>query len=492
MRYYKRGTDIAGSIHSSETLKSTGIAQASLLATEMRNNVGDGSKTAALLFQKMLECGNAALKRNHPRTDILHGMERAVEAAVSAIRSGSRPLAGDAIMHVATTAAGGDSSIATLVVEAFRKAGRDGLIIIVRASQVESALEVQEGMQFDRGRIDAAVMPPGEPDECVLENAYILTYDSKISSMRDFLPLLEQIARVKRPLLIIAEDVEGEALATLVVNRLRGTLDCLAVKAPGFADRRSALLQDIAVFTGGTAITRGSGWRLENVTLPDLGQARKVIVSKESTTILGGAGEAELASHVKSIREALSKTSVPFEIERLRERLAKLNGAIATIRIGGMSPQEVEDRAYAAESSMHSVQKAIEEGSVLGGGLSLLRARSALSKLSFKRPGEVAGVNIIADTLEEPLRQLAINSRLDPNDIAKRARRANKPGTGLNSETGKLQDLGSAGVLDPAATVTHAIQLAFSHAKTLLETEAWDSSGPETPKQPSGGSQPLT
>jgi chaperonin GroEL len=452
----------------------------------MRNNVGDGSKTAVLLFQKMLECGGAALKRNHPRVDILHGMERAVEVAVSAIRGGSKPIAGDAVMHVARTAAGGNSTIAALVVEAYRKAGRDGLIVIERSNQVESGLDVQEGMQFDRGRIDAALMSPGDPQEYVLDNAYILTYDAKISSMRDLLPLLEQVATAKRPLLIIADDVEGEAFATLVVNRQRGTLDCLAVKAPGYADSRSALLQDIAVLTGGTAITIHSGWRLENVTLQNLGQARKVIVTKESTTILGGAGESKLVNHVAGIREALSRASVPFEIEKLRERLAKLSGAIAAIRIGGMSPQEVADRAYAAESSMYSVQKAIEEGAVLGAGLTLLRAKSALSKLSFKRPGEVAGVKAIAGALEEPLRQLAINNSLDPDDVVKRVKRATKPGTGFNSEAGKLQDLGSAGILDPAATVTHAIQLAFSHARILLETGAWDSSGPKTPKQLDG------
>jgi chaperonin GroEL len=486
LRSYRKGAEIAGLMHSPETLESTGINHAKQVATEMRNNVGDGSKTAVLLFHKMVEGGSAALKRNHPRADVLRGMDRAVEAAVSAIRGGSKPLVGDAVTNVARTAAGGNPTIAALVIEAYRKAGRDGIIVIERSNQVESALDVQEGMQFDCGRIDAELISPGKPAEWVLDNAYVLTYDAKISSMKDLLPLLEQIVKAKRPLLIIADNIEGEALATIVVNWKRGTLDCLAVKAPGYGDRRAALLQDIAVLTGGTAITVNSGWRLENVTLQDLGQARKIIVTKESTTILGGAGEAKLGNHVAGIREALSRTSVPFEIEKLRERLAKLSGAIAAIRIGGMSPQEVADRAYAAESSMHSVQKAIEEGAVLGGGLSLFRARSALTELSFKRPGEAAGVNVITDTLEEPLRQLAINNKLDPNDVVKRVKRASKPGTGLNSETGKLQDLGSVGILDPAATVTHGIKLAFSHARTLLETGAWDSSGPKTPKQPDG------
>jgi chaperonin GroEL len=482
-RSYKRGTDIARLIHSSQKLESTGISEAVRVATEMRDRVGDGTKTAVLLFHKMVDGGSLALKRNHPRADVLRGMERAVEAAVSAIRGGSLPLAGDAIRHVAQTAAGGSSTTAALVVEAYRKAGRDGVIVVERGTQLESALEFQEGMQLDRGRIDAPSISPAEAQEWVLDNAYILIYGSKISSMRDLLPLLEQIAKVKRPLLIIADDVEGEALATIVVNRERGTLDCVAVKAPGYGDRRSALLQDIAVLTDGVAVTFSTGRRLELVTLQDLGQARKVIVTKDSTTILGGAGEAKLRDHLAGIREALSRTAVQYDVEKLRERLAKLSGAIATIRIGGINPQEVDDHAYAAESAMYSVQKAIEEGAVSGGGLGLLRAKSALSKLSFKRPGEAVGVKVIADALEEPLRQLAINSKVDADDITKRLTRANKPGTGFNSETGKLQDLGSAGILDPAATVTHAIQLAFSHARILLETAAWDSSGPGTPRR---------
>ena len=491
LHYYRKGTDIAGSIHSPEILESMGVRQATLLATEMRDHVGDGSKTAILLFQKMLDSGSAALRRNHPRADVIHGMERAVEAAVSAIRSGSKPIVGDAVMHVAKTAAGGDPIIAALVAEATRKAGRDGVVVIERSTQLESTLEFQEGMRFDRGRIDAPSISPAEPQEWVLDGAYVLVYGSRISSLRDLLPLLEQVAKVKRPLLIIAEDVEGEALATIVLNRQRGALDCIAVKAPGYGDRRFAVLQDIAVLTGGVAITLSTGRRLENVTLQDLGRARKVIVTKDSTTILGGAGESKLHDHVGGIRDALSRTSAPYDFEKLKERLANLSGAIASIRIGGISSQEIDGRAYAAESSMYSLQKAFEEGAVLGGGLGLLRAKAALSKLSFKRPGEVAGVNVIGDALEEPLRQLAIVSRLDPDGIAKRTARSNKLGTGLNSETGKLQDLGSLGILDPSATVTHAVQLAFSHAKVLLETEAWDSGGPKTPKPPHGGPSEL-
>jgi chaperonin GroEL len=474
-RYYKNGAAIASSIHSPERLEEIGIRHASELATEMRNNVGDGSKTAVLLFQRMLESGSIALRRNHRRGEVLRGMDRATETAASAIRAKSKPVTRESLAQLARTAAGGDTKLASLVVEAYSKAGRDGLIVLERSDLSEPTLQLQEGMHFDQGYIDAAMASPTETHESVLENAYVLTYDHKISSMRDLLPLLEQVAVAKKPLLIIAEDVEGEALATIVVNRKQGTLDCLAVKAPGYGDRRKAMLQDIAVWTGATAITLTSGRTLASATTRDLGYARKVIVARHDTTILGGAGESNVAKHVRTIREQLSRSTNQYDIEKLRERLAMLGGAIAAIRIGGISPQQVEDRMYSAESAMHSVQKAIEEGAIAGGGMSLLQAKSALTKLSLKRPGEVAGVGVVADALEEPLRQLLVNSGMDPADTLKKLKRSKRPGRGFNSETSKEQDLVTAGVLDPVATVTHALRLAFSHARTLLETGAWDS-----------------
>lgn len=484
-RYYKKGADIASSIHSLERLEEIGIAHARELAKEMRDSVGDGSKTAVLLFQRMLEAGNVALKRNHPVNEVVRGMERAVETVVSAVRSRSDPPSGESISQVARTAAGGDATIASLLVEAFRKAGRDGLIVLERSNLVESTLEVQEGMHFDRGYVDAALVTSAEAQECVLENAYILIYDRKISSMKDLLPVLEHVAKAKRALLVIADDVEGEALATLVVNRNKGILNCLAVKGPGYADRRKAVLQDIAVLTAGNAITQSSGRSLDGVGLQDLGQARKVTVTKDSTTIVGGAGESSLDEYVETVREELSRTTDPYAIEKLQERLANLSGAIVAIRIGGICAQDLADGTYLAESAMHSVRKAIEEGVVVGGGLSLLRAKSALAKLSFKRPGEVAGVNVIADAVEEPTRQLLLNSRVEPAETLKKINRAKTPDTGFNAETGKLQDLGAAGVLDPVAAVTRSVQLAFSHARTLLETGAWDSAavGVERPPE---------
>ncbi len=480
--YYKNGADIAGSLHTSEPLEAIGINHSRQLATEMRNNVGDGSKTALLLFQTMLDAGSEALKRNHPPSDVLRGMERATEAVVSAIRAGAKSVVGDSVAQVARTASGGDAVIAALVVEAFKKSGRDGLITIERTNLVETKLEVQEGMHLDRGYVDAALISSTETHECVLEDAYILIYDFKISSMKDFLPLLGEVAATGRPLLVIADDVEGEALATIVLNRKRGVVDCLAVKAPGYSDRRKAILRDIAVLTGGTAITSSFDRGLSSVTLQDLGRARRVVVTKESTTILGGAGESKMGKHLEAIRDELSRSTDPFTIEKLRERLAKLSGAIATIRIGGISSQEIADRGYSAESAMHSVQKAVEEGFVVGGGLSLLHAKATLAKLSFKRPGEIAGVKILADAVEEPFRQIVRNNGMDPVQALKRIKRPKTPQTGFNAETGELQDLGMLGILDPVATITHAVQLAFSYARTILETGAWDSTNPGAPR----------
>jgi chaperonin GroEL len=481
-RYYKKGTDIAGAIHSSERLEEIGIDHAKTLASEMLSRVGDGSKTAVLIFQKMLDLGSLALKRNHSPGEVLRGMDRATEAVVASIRGQSKTANKDSLLQIARTAAGGNVTIARLIVDAFTKAGPDGVVVIEQSNSPETTLDVQEGMNFDRGYIDAAFLASTETQECVLEDAYILVHELKISSMKDLLPLLAEVAVTKKALLVIADDVEGEALATLIVNRKRGTLNCLAVKAPGYSDRRKALLQDIAVVTGANAITLGSGRSLASVTVKDLGRARKVIVTKEDTSILGGAGESNVGEHVQAIREQLSRSVNSFDTEKLRERLAKLSGAIAAVRIGGISPHDRIDWSYSAESAMYSFQNAIEEGTVVGGGLSLLRATEALKRLSFKKPGEVAGVNVIADALEEPLRQLLLNSKMVPADLLHKIKRSKTSGIGFNAETGEVEDLSAVGILDPLTIVTHSVQLAYSHARTLLATAAWDST-PSAQKQ---------
>src|SRR6266496_4237626 len=483
-RYYKKGVDIANNIRSLNPLEDPGVSQSRQVAMEMHTSVGDGSKTAIVLFYKMLELGTLALKRNHPRVDVLRGMERAVESVIAAIRSKAKGITGETVTQIARTAAGGNKAIGLLMTEAFRKAGKDGLIVVEQTNELEMSLDVQEGMQFDRGYIDAEFIRPGETEECVLHNAYILVYEYKISSMRDLVPLLEDVAKAGRPLLVIADDVEGEALATLVLNRKKGVLDCVAVRAPGYADRRKAVLQDIAMLTAAAPITVSSGRKLSGITLQDLGEARKVIVARQGTTIVGGKGEASAFDRVRSIREELSRTKVPYDVEKLRERLARLSGAVVIVRVGGNNFQEVSDNAYSVESAMHSVQKAIEEGAVPGGGLSLLHARTALDKLTFKRPGEKVGVRVVSDALEEPTRQLIVNSRANPEDILEKIRRAKDKAVGFNSETSEVQSLVSAGVLDPVATVTNSVRLAFSFARTLLETAAWDSTGPDfSPKQ---------
>jgi chaperonin GroEL len=481
--YYKRGVDIARAIRSSQRLQEIGINHAQSLASEMSDLLGDGSKSAILIFQRMLDLGRLALKQNYARSELLRGMERATEAVVASIRGQSKPANRDSTLHIARTAAGGDLQIARTIVEAFAKAGRDGIVVIEQGRAQETSLEVQEGMHFDCGYIDEAFLVSAEARECVLEDAYILVHELKISSLADILALLEQVALSKKPLLVIAGDVEGEALATLIVNRRRGTLNCIAVKAPGYADRRKALLQDIAVLTGATAITPSSGRSLVNASLRDLGRAKKVIVTKDNTTILGGAGEPHLVEHIRAIREKLSVTSSPFDAEKLRERLAKLSGAIASVRIGSINPQDQIDGMYWAVSATRSVRMAVEEGTVVGGGLSLLRSKAALKKLSLKKAGEAAGLRVIADAVNEPLRQLLLNGKMDATKVVRRIERSGKSGTGFNAESGDLEDLSLAGIFDPVATVAHSVQLAFSHARTVLATAAWDSTvSPESPK----------
>jgi chaperonin GroEL len=477
--YYKRGTAIARAIRSSQRLEEIGISHAQSLANEMSDRVGDGSKTAILIFQKMLDLGGLALKRNYPRSELLRGMDRAIEAIVASVRAQSKPAnKKDSLLQVAKTAAGGNLQLAQIVVDAFAKAGRDGIVVIEHSNTRETYLETQEGMNFDCGYIDDAFLASAETQECVLEDAYVLINESKISSMKDLLPVLEEVAATKKPLLVIAGDVEGEALSTLIVNRKRGTLDCLAVKAPGYADRRKAILQDIAVLTEATAITAASGRMLSSVSLRDLGKAKKIVITKDNTTILGGAGESHVGEHVRAIREQLSRSPNSFDTEKLRERLARLSGAVAAIRIGGMSPQSVVDSTYLAESAMHSVQVAMEEGTVVGGGITLVRAKEALKKISFKKSGEVAGLRVVAEAVEEPLRQLLLNGKMDPVKTLRRIQRARTSETGFNADTGELEDLGVTGIADPVATVTHSVQLAFAHARTLLATAAWDSADP--------------
>ncbi len=480
-QYFRKGVLIARAIHSADRLEEIGINHATGLAQEMSNRVGDGTKTAVLLFEKMLELGNIALKRSHPRPELLLGMERATEAVVASIRSRSKTANKESLIHVARTAAGGDLKIAQLVMEAYSKAGHDGVVLIEQSNSLEIALEVQEGMNFDQGYIDAAFLFPTEAQEIVLDDAYIFIHELRLSSMKDLLPLLEAVAESKKPLLVIAEDVEGEALATLIVNRKRGTLNCVAVKAPGYADRRRAILQDIGALTEATPITLSSGRSIANVTLKDVGRARKVIVTKAGTTILGGAGESTIGKHVQAIRNEIAKSHSDFDREKLRERLVRLSGAIAAVRIGGMTEQDRIDRSYAAESAMYSVQKAIEEGFVMGGGLSFLRAKATLKKLSFKRRGEIAGVKVIAQALEAPIRQLLVNSKSDQTENLTKIERAKDLDLGYDSEKTGIQDLSVAGILDPVATVTYSLQLAFSHAKTLLGTGAWDASATQKP-----------
>jgi chaperonin GroEL len=407
-------------------------------------------------------------------------MARAIEVILASIRAQSKQAKKGSLAQVARTAAGGNSQVANLVVEAFSRVGRDGIVVIERNRSPQCVLELQEGMSLDRGIIDEGFFQPTEVGECTLEDAYVLACEQSVSSMLDILPLLEEIARAKRPLLLIAGNVEGEALATLIVNRKRGTLDCLAIKAPGYADRRRAILQDIAALTGGNAITLSSGQSLASVAIKDLGTAKKIIVGKSETTILGGAGEANISKHLDAIREELARTINEFDAEKLRERMARLSGAIASVRVGGDSEQDISDNVYAAESAMHSVQTAIEEGVVAGGGVSLFHSKEGIKRLGLKKPGEVAGVLALTEAIEQPLRQLLGNSGADTEGVLGKLKRSKNPRMGFNVETSKSETLDEAGVLDPVATITHAVQLAYSHARPLLATAAWDSTSVKT------------
>jgi len=473
--YYRQGVMIARSLSSPRRLEQIGIGHAIALADDMRRKVGDGTKTAILIFQKLLEVGSNALKSGHSHTEILRGMARATEVVVAAVRAQSKQVRKTSLTQVARTATAGNLQVAHLIVEAFSRVGRDGIVVIQKAGSRESVLELQEGMTFDRGIIDQGFFQPGEVNKCVLEDAYVLTCEHTLSSMRDVLPLLEEVANAKRPLLLIVGNIEGEALATLIVNRKRGTLDCVAVRAPGYADSRRAILQDIAALTRGTVITLASGQTLATVSLRELGAAKKIIVTKDETTILGGAGEASVGEYLEAIREQLSRTSNSFESDKLRERMARLSGSIAAVRIGGESEQDITDNVYSAESAMYSVQTAIEEGVVAGGGVSLFRAREALKKLDLRKPGEIAGILAMTEAVEEPLRQLMVNSGADSDAMLRKLTRSRTAGTGFNAETGKLEILDEVGVLDPVATVTHAVQLAYSHVRPLLATAAWES-----------------
>jgi chaperonin GroEL len=417
---------------------------------------------------------------------VKRGIERAVEVAVDKIKDLAKPVKGDMIAQVATVSANNDSTIGNIIAEAMKKVGKDGVITVEEAKAIETTLDVVEGMQFDRGYLSPYFVTDPDRMECVLENALILIHEKKISTMKDLLPLLEQVAKMGRPLLIIAEDVEGEALATLVVNKLRGTLQACAVKAPGFGDRRKAMLDDIAILTGGKSMTEDLGIKLENVQIEDLGRAKKIVIDKDNSTIVEGAGkQAGIEGRVKQIRTQIEETTSDYDREKLQERLAKLVGGVAVIKVGAATETEMKEKKARVEDAMHATRAAVEEGIVPGGGVAFIRALPALEKLKLDGDEQI-GVNTVKRALEEPLRMIASNAGHEGAVVLGKVKESKDTNFGFNAATDDYTDMISAGILDPTKVTRTALQNAASISALMLTTEALVSEIPEEEKAPAG------
>jgi chaperonin GroEL len=487
----KDGVTVAKEIELKEPLENMGAQMVREVASKTSDVAGDGTTTATVLARQIFKEGVKTVAAGANPMALKRGIEKAVEKAVDAIREQSKPVKGDAIAQVGTVSANGDQTIGGIIAEAMKKVGKDGVITVEESKSLDTLLEVVEGMQFDRGYLSAYFVTDPERMEATLENALILLNEKKISSMKDLLPLLEQVAKLGKPLLIVAEDVEGEALATLVVNKLRGTLQVAAVKAPGFGDRRKAMLDDIAILTGGKVISEDLGIRLENVKLEDLGKAKKITIDKDNTTIVEGAGKAaDIQGRVATIRRQIEETTSDYDREKLQERLAKLVGGVAVIKVGAATETELKEKKARVEDAMHATRAAVEEGIVPGGGVTLVRAAKALDALKLKDEDEQIGVNIVKRALEEPLRKIAENAGHEGAVIVEKVKGEKNDSMGFNAETEQFEDLVKAGVIDPAKVSRTALQNAASIAALMLTTEALVSEIPEdkkAPAMPGGG-----
>ena len=467
----KDGVTVAKEIELQDPLENLGAQMVREVASKTSDVAGDGTTTATLLAQSIFREGVRTVAAGASPMALKRGIDKAVEVAVAEIKRLSRDVKGDMIAQVGTISANTDKQVGSIIAEAMKKVGKDGVITVEESKTMETTLEVVEGMQFDRGYLSPYFVTDPERMECVLEDVYILIHEKKISSMKALLPLLEQIAKMSKPLMIIAEDVEGEALATLVVNKLRGTLQCAAVKAPGFGDRRKAMLEDIAVLTGGKAITEDLGIKLENVKVEDLGRAKKITIDKDNTTIVAGAGKAsEIEGRIKQLRVQIEETTSDYDKEKLQERLAKLVGGVAVIKVGAATETELKEKKARVEDAMHATRAAVEEGIVSGGGTALLRCLPALEKLKL-HDDEAIGVNIVKRAVEEPLRQIAQNAGHEGALVVGRVRDSRDENFGFNAETGEFGDLVKAGIIDPAKVTRLALQNAASIASLMLTTE---------------------
>jgi chaperonin GroEL len=476
----KDGVTVAKEIELKDPLENMGAQMVKEVASKTSDVAGDGTTTATVLAQAIFREGVKTVAAGANPMAVKRGIERAVEAAVGEIKRLAKEVKkGPMIAQVATVSANNDPTIGNIIAEAMDKVGKDGVITVEEAKSIETTLDVVEGMQFDRGYLSPYFVTDPDRMECVFENCLILIHEKKISSMKDLLPVLEQVAKMGRPLLIIAEEVEGEALATLVVNKLRGTLQAAAVKAPGFGDRRKAMLEDIAILTGGKAITEDLGIKLENLQLEDLGKAKKVVLDKDNTTIVEGAGKAaSIDGRVKQLRTQIDETTSDYDREKLQERLAKLVGGVAVIKVGAATETEMKEKKARVEDAMHATRAAVEEGIVPGGGVALVRAIPALEKLKLE-DDEKIGVSIVKRALEEPLRTIAQNAGFEGAIVIGKVRDAKDPNFGFNAATEEYSDMISAGILDPAKVT-----------RSALTTEALVAEIPEdekAPAPPAGG-----
>jgi chaperonin GroEL len=486
----KDGVTVAKEIDLKDPLENMGAQMVREVASKTSDTAGDGTTTATVLAQAIFREGIKMVVAGANPMELKRGIEKAVEAVVADLKKHSKEVGKDskAVAQVGTISANNDDTIGKIIAEAMDKVGRDGVITVEEAKSMETSLEVVEGMQFDRGYLSPYFVTDPERMEAVLENVVILIHEKKISSMKDLLPLLEQVARGGRPLVIVAEDVDGEALATLVVNKLRGTLQVAAVKAPGFGDRRKAMLEDIAILTGGRAITEDLGIKLENIKIEDLGKAKKVTIDKDNTTIVEGSGsQASIEGRVKQIRAQIEETTSDYDREKLQERLAKLVGGVAVIKVGAATETEMKEKKARVEDAMHATKAAVEEGIVPGGGVALIRAIRALDGLKLEGDQKV-GADIVRRAVESPLRWIATNAGVEGSIVVQKVKESKEAAYGYNAATDEYEDLAKAGVIDPTKVVRSALQNAASIASLLLTTEAMVSEIPEEKKEaPAGG-----
>jgi chaperonin GroEL len=495
----KDGVTVAKEIELGDHLENMGAQMVREVASKTSDVAGDGTTTATVLAQAIYRDGVRTVAAGANPMALKRGIEKSVATICGTVdKNGerskgyldglSKPVSGDMIAQVGTISANNDETIGRIIAEAMKKVGKDGVITVEESRTMETSLEVVEGMQFDRGYLSPYFVTDPERMEAILDDCYILINEKKISTMKDLLPILEQVAKMGKPLLLIAEDVDGEALATLVVNKLRGTLQVCAVKAPGFGDRRKAMLQDIAILTGGKAITEDLGIKLENVQVADLGRAKKITIDKDNTTIVEGRGKgAEIEGRVREIRSQVEKSTSDYDREKLQERLAKLVGGVAVIKVGAATETEMKEKKARVEDAMHATRAAVEEGIVPGGGVALVRCQSALDDLKFKNEDEQTGCDIVRRALEEPLRQIVNNAGEEGAVIVGKIRDSKDPNFGYNAQTDKFEDLVKAGVIDPTKVTRTALQNAASIAALMLTTEALVSDVPEDKKAPAAG-----